>query len=311
MASICSCCIEMEAEAEAPASATVAPASATEVLASATLQQTYLSSAGSSKKTRKSYSRDEKLKVLSYYNKNDQNAYKTCKYFSINSKNLHRWLKDESKIRASKRGSRRNQFDRRAEYLDMEEKLHSEFRELRRKGLKVKAWWFKNRAKQILLSTNPGCTFKCSNGWFTRFKRQYKISLRRPTNTAQQHASSKEKAIQMFHQTIRDLQCSNVEGDGPVEERFKLCQIANMDQTPLPFSFTNGPTYETTNSSSVWVRSASSGLDMRQCTVQLTIFADGEARVKPLVIFKGQGKRISLREKLSYDKRVTVIFQVS
>ena len=37
MASICSCCIEMEAEAEAPASATVAPASAAEVPASAIL----------------------------------------------------------------------------------------------------------------------------------------------------------------------------------------------------------------------------------------------------------------------------------
>ena len=66
MASICSCCIEMEAEAEAPASATVAPASATEVPASATLQQTYLSSAGSSKKTRKSYSREMVTRILEY-----------------------------------------------------------------------------------------------------------------------------------------------------------------------------------------------------------------------------------------------------
>ena len=49
----------MEAEAEAPASATVAPASAT-------LQQTYLSSAGSSKKTRKSYSRDVVTRILEY-----------------------------------------------------------------------------------------------------------------------------------------------------------------------------------------------------------------------------------------------------
>ena len=58
----------MEAEAEAPASATVAPASATEVPASATstLQQTYLSSAGSSKKTRKSYSREMVTRILEY-----------------------------------------------------------------------------------------------------------------------------------------------------------------------------------------------------------------------------------------------------
>ena len=90
---------------------------------------------------------------------------------------------------------------------------------------------------------------------------------------------------------------------------FQLHQLANVDQTPLPFSFTSGPTYKTTNSPSVWVRGASSGLDKRQCTVQLTIFADGKPRIKPLLIFRGTGKRIPLRETVRYDKRVTVLFQ--
>ena len=62
-------------------------------------------------------------------------------------------------------------------------------------------------------------------------------------------------------------------------------------------------------SKSVWVRGASSGLDKRQCTVQLTIFADGVSRVKPLVIFKGKGKRIPLAELARYDRRVNVRFQ--
>ena len=45
---------------------------------------------------------------------------------------------------------------------------------------------------------------------------------------------------------------------------------------------------------SVWVRGGASGLDKRQCTVQLTLFGDGEPRVKPLLIFRGKGKRIAL-----------------
>ena len=40
-------------------------------------------------------------------------------------------------------------------------------------------------------------------------------------------------------------------------------------------------------------------MDKRQCTVQLTVFADGEPRVKPLLIFKGTGARIALRERVS------------
>ena len=43
---------------------------------------------------------------------------------------------------------------------------------------------------------------------------------------------------------------------------------------------------------------AGSGLEKRQCTVLLTLFADGKARVKPLIIFRGKGKQISFREKV-------------
>ena len=190
----------------------------------------------------------------------------------------------------------------------MEEQLHKEFRELRRRGLKVKRWWFQARAKQILEERNPQSSFKFSNGWFSRFKKRYRISLRRPTNTAQKPPSDKEAAIAEFHGVIREIQLDQ-NNDGQQEERFGLHQIANVDQTPLPFSFSQGPTYETTNSSSVWVRSAQSGLDKCQCTVQLTIFADGKPRVKPLIIFRGKGKRISLKERVQYDKRVVVHFQ--
>lgn len=91
---------------------------------------------------------------------------------------------------------------------------------------------------------------------------------------------------------------------------FRLSQIANVDQTPLPFAFNQGGTYETTNSwVAVWVAGGSSGLDKRQCMVRLTILADGEPRVKPFIIFRGQGKRIPLQERVKYDKRVTVAFQ--
>ena len=107
-----------------------------------------------------------------------------------------------------------------------------------------------------------------------------------------------------------------------MDEKFHLSYIANVDQTPLPFSFTDGPTYDDVGVKSVWVRAASSGLDKRQCTVQLTLFADGVSRVKPitilfadgvsrvkpLVIFKGKGKRIPIAELAQYDRRVNVHF---
>jgi len=85
--------------------------------------------------------------------------------------------------------------------------------------------------------------------------------------------------------------------------------MANVDQTPLPVTFTNGPTYEEKGAKTVWVQDGSSGLDKCQCTVQLALFADGVPRVKPFVIFKGTGKRISLRERLKYNRHIGVKFQ--
>jgi len=56
--------------------------------------------------------------------------------------------------------------------------------------------------------------------------------------------------------------------------QFTSSRVANVEQTSLPFTFTDGPTYETKRAKSVWVQGSASGLDKRQCTVQLTLFVD-------------------------------------
>ena len=70
---------------------------------------------------------------------------------------------------------------------------------------------------------------------------------------------------------------------------FKASDLANMDHTPLPFVLDDGKTYNKKGSKEVWAQSGQSGLDKRQATVQLTVFADGVDRVRPTVIFQGKG----------------------
>ena len=53
------------------------------------------------KRSRKSYTRDEKLKVVARII-----MYQTSKHFKISTKNVLRWVKDEEKIKDSIRGSR-------------------------------------------------------------------------------------------------------------------------------------------------------------------------------------------------------------
>jgi len=100
-------------------------------------------------------------------------------------------------------------------------------------------------------------------------------------------------------------------GDIPgIVGRYRLQNICNMDQTPLPFEYLEGQTYSPIGEKTIWAQSSSqSGWDKRQGTIQLTVFADSIPRVKPLIFFRGKGVGPTiLAEKQLYDSRVVVKF---
>ena len=74
-------------------------------------------------------------------------------------------------------------------------------------------------------------------------------------------------------------------------------------------SFFPAQTYENKGNKTVWVQSQQSGLDKRQATVHLCIFADGIPRIKPAIIFPGKGQLRDRNERSKYDKGITVYFQ--
>ena len=171
--------------------------------------------------------------------------YATSKHFSLNAKSILRWSSSQTSIAESPRCSRHCKHTRLCDNPRMETALYKEFWELRKKGLKVKGFWFKTRARQLLTKLDPeaAAKFQCSDDWFRRFKDRHSISLRRSTNTAQKPASDKREAVQQFHRTIREVSKVVGESDSHDVGRYKLSQVANMDQTPLPFCFSDGGTY--------------------------------------------------------------------
>ena len=93
--------------------------------------------------------------------------------------------------------------------------------------------------------------------------------------------------------------------------RFKLSEIANMDQTPLPFEFNAGRTYAKRGSKTVWVKEQRSGWNKRQATLQLCVHADGLLYTPPLLMFRGQegpGNLARKAEMAKYPKGIHVIF---
>ncbi|KAI1818864.1 hypothetical protein F4861DRAFT_544680, partial [Xylaria intraflava] len=100
-----------------------------------------------------------------------------------------------------------------------------------------------------------------------------------------------------------------LETSAKVINRFSPHLIINLDETPLPFEFLEGYTYDHKGSRSVQAKSARSGWDKRQATLILSILADGSfsSYLRPVIIFHGLGNVIS-KEGSEYHPGVIVKF---
>ena len=265
---------------------------------------------------RKQWKREQKLEFIHLYKKYKNKAKATREFkahykFTVKASTYNPWINQEHELRNSKYKSKKAGAVR---HTALEKRLFEEFQELHGKGVKVKEWWFRSRCKQLMVELHLGMGFKMSNHWFDHFKSCYDISLWCPTNAAQKQSETLHMSIQQFRRYLKRTAAVKATELKGVQEGivglWKLHDIANMNQTPLQLFFnTKGATYTEKGKKSVWTRTTGEGHDKRPCNVQLTIFANGEPRIKPLLIFKGTGQRIPDREKRQYDPRVVVKFQ--
>ena len=253
----------------------------------------------STKQTRRVFPREFKLSVVQWFHSNNTNILQTSNHFTIDRKQVRTWIKAEEKMRKQKSKSM-NERGRRAYFPRMESKLVQQFNR-RKQGKIVKEWWFLSKARKIMSEEYPSnIIFKYSNRWFNGFCRRNRISLRRKTHVAQKSPATLKDAIQKFHaKLLRER----------IRSTFSTGRHSKHGPNTTALCPDDGRTYDTTGAEEVWCSSGASGLDKRQCTVQLTVFGDGVSRVRPTLIFRSEGKRIKPDERRSWDKRVNVYFQ--
>ena len=163
--------------------------------------------------------------------------------FGVDRKQVRTWLKNEENIQQQKHSSKASGRGCTAKYPITEDALHAKYKEARAKGKFLKRWWFNTRAKQLLKDHYPGKELKCSDQWFMRLCRRYGVALRRKTHAAQTDPKPLAPAITKFHSKLLRVRRRGV---------YQTKDIANMDQTPLPFVLDDGKTYADKGSSEVW-----------------------------------------------------------
>src|SRR6266516_386562 len=291
---------------------------------------------------RYAYTREHKLAAIDYFQttwkkqkdgifKNISNRF-ASKKLKISRKMLRHWVTSKASILQQKRGSyRTRQPWRKVREEEMEIELNKRFIEARSQGRKITQKWVLRHARDIYGKLYPDRViqhtngrnhylgFRFSSGWFKGFKRRYHISFRSSTKRAQKTPEELHSIIQSWLQFNRRMSVILEDSDCgiprdhsvPLVGRYKLSEIANMDQSPLPFELQKGRTYATKGSRTVALRAARNGWEKRQCTLQIIVFADGIARCKPLLMFHGKPTSKDRRrtaEMKKYNPGVIVIF---
>lgn len=238
--------------------------------------------------------------------------------YKVPQRTISDWVRKKGKIEGRGRNSAVRKEDgvgytKRVLWPELEDRLYSEFIERRKGGRTVRQGWFRIQSqfqfRSIYPEVNPA-VFRFSNGWFRGFLGRHKISLRSITKKAQKIPSDYEVLILNWlrfnrrnSQPRRDRYWE-VALERPVG-RYELSNICNLDETPLPFEYLEGKTYDLVGEKTVWVKESRSGWDKRQASLVLCVFADGVPRVPPMIIFRGTGKRLG-RERERYHPGVLV-----
>lgn len=217
----------------------------------------------------------------------------------------------------------------------MEVQLYSKFIERRRNEKAVRVGWFRRNCKKLWISTYSGPTeglntpttngvvagenlkvLYFSNSWLRGFLSWHNISLWFSTNKASQLPIDYEESILnwiKYNWYKSKIWPDNELGSGDTSEvagRYQLSNICNMDKTPLSFEYLSVQTYITTGEKTIWIKgSKQNSWNTGRATVQLTVFGDAVARVKPLIFYRGLGVEGGVIEEMKeYDSRVVVKF---
>jgi len=155
-------------------------------------------------------------------------------------------------------------------------------------------------------------SFQFSTGWFTGFLGRHRISLRSVTKKAQKvpleyqtlvlnwlrfNRRNSQRRLTPFLETVLQPQVS----------RFLESNIVNLDETPIPYEYLEGKTYDVKGEKTIGAKQSQNGWDKRQASLVLCVFADGVPRVSPMIIFHEKGERLR-REREHYHPGVEVEF---
>ena len=202
-------------------------------------------------------------------------------------------------------------------YHELYRALKLKFLDARSNGRRVDFNWLWGKARVILREQQNNEDAIVKKHVVINFIKRRHLKLRRTQRNKKQEKKAFRESMMKWHNTLRErlVKSGKTEDYHPVYGGFVPAQRLNVDQSPLPFAIDTKRTYEhiepkkTENRhKKIWVSQPGSGLEKRQCTLQICFRPEGQ-QPRVCIIFRGLGKRISDVEKSSWHPQVDIFFQ--
>ncbi|CAF1213314.1 unnamed protein product [Rotaria sordida] len=270
-----------------------------------------------SKRKRRQWSIVEKLNAINTF-KSNGSKHRTAVEHGCTTAQLRKWLNCENEllnIVKSRKRRRLGGAGKKLKYIDLDLKLLVWFRERRGKidsnsttcnnnlnipREKVTLKQLRRQGVKLSVELNhepPSCK------WYYRFLSRHRLSLQRPKRQQKIPLTDAYKHVTSFYSYIRR---ANKWGPkrGPMGA-FTPRDICNMDESPLEL-------FGDQSKRSINDIGTSNDIEghltnKRFATLILTVFAEDNSRVGPILLFKGQG-RVAATEKGQYAQGVHVFF---
>jgi len=232
------------------------------------------------KRKRTSYSVGQKEEVVSYAKNHGRNS--AAAYFGLDKSMVGRWVKASASWTSEvSRNSKKIGSGRKVFYPEAEKRLYNWIIEQRKQGIavtysiiRVKMLEILKESDIVILYGDLTNDFKMSVNWLYAFMKRQRLSLRRRIKISQKLPQQTEELLERFRQFVAHLR---------IEKCYEMCNIFNMDETPVWFDMAGNFTVNQIGEKTVHIRET--GNEKNRFTIVLTCAAGRSFKIFKLVSF--------------------------
>ena len=231
---------------------------------------------------------------------------------------ISKWLKNKDAIISDAIDQHKKLFKKQrpsTKYKQLYIVLYERMKAARNVGKQVNFNWLWTKARQIYReqTSDDGATVR--KHVITSFLKKYNVRMRTKQRNRAKPRESYREDLMKWHATTRERLVRTAGSSTSYDPKwgyYKPEERFNVDQTPMPFAIDVKRTYEiidpaTKKYHKTWIKTPGSGLEKRQCTVQVCTRAAGK-QPPVAIIFRGKGN-VRPDEKAAYHPRVHVYWQ--